>query len=247
VPPHPHCGLQTVTWLLEGEVLHKDSLDCEAMGRPGALNLMTSGRGIAHSEESPEGSAGALHGVQLWTALPDADRAVAPSFEHHASRPRVALEGGAATLIMGELAGVRAEARAFSPLVAAELAPQVSETMRLPLHRGFEHALVPLAGSVTLDGRALMAGALYFLEPGRAELALNAVGEGARVLLIGGAPFGESILMWWNFVARTPAEIAAAREDWEAGRRFGAVRRYAGPRLSAPKLVSRPVPPNPAS
>jgi len=117
----------------------------------------------------------------------------------------------------------------------------------VPLDPSFEHALIPLVGNVQLDGRALVTDTLYFLGTGRGELALKAVGEGARLLLLGGAPFGETVLMWWNFVARTSDEIAAAREDWEAGRRFGRVRRYGGSRLPAPRFVARPVPANPAS
>jgi quercetin 2,3-dioxygenase len=247
VPPHPHIGIQTVTWLLDGEVLHKDSLDSEALGTAGGLNLMTSGRGIAHSEETPDSSSGRLHGVQLWIALPDAHRHVDPGFEHYPDRPSVNLNGGHATVILGELAGVRAEGRTFSPLVGADLAPAEATDMRVPLEPAFEHAVAPLAGTAELDGRTLVTDTLYFLGTGRRELVLRATGEGARVLLLGGAPLRESVLMWWNFVARTTGEIVAAREDWEAGRRFGEVRRYAGPRLPAPKFVARPVPANPAS
>jgi redox-sensitive bicupin YhaK (pirin superfamily) len=119
--------------------------------------------------------------------------------------------------------------------------------MALPLQRTFEHALVPLAGTVTVEGEPLTVDTLYVIDRGRSQLTLRSVGQDARLLLIGGAPFGESILMWWNFVARAPQEIAAAREDWEAGRRFGEVRRYAGDRLPAPRFAARPVPPNPAS
>src|SRR5687767_9811761 len=111
VAPHPHMGLQTVTWLFEGEALHKDSLDSEALARPGALNLMTSGRGIAHSEETPEQHSHRLHGVQLWVALPDEFRHQAPSFDHHPERPRVDLGRARATVVLGELAGVKAPAR----------------------------------------------------------------------------------------------------------------------------------------
>jgi redox-sensitive bicupin YhaK (pirin superfamily) len=247
VPPHPHIGIQTVTWLLEGEVLHKDSLDSEALGRAGGLNLMTSGRGIAHSEETPEGSSGRLHGVQLWVALPDAQRDVTPSFEHYPDRPRLELPGGSATVIVGTLDGARAEGRTFWPILGADLAPQAAACLRVPLDPSYEHALVPLAGSVELEGRPLATDALYYLGTDRREVHVAAVGEGARVLLLGGAPLGESLLMWWNFVARTTDEIVAAREDWEAGRRFGEVRRYAGPRLPAPRFVARPVPANPAS
>lgn len=247
VPPHPHCGLQTVTWLLEGEVLHKDSLDSEAMAVPGALNLMTSGRGIAHSEETPHGNSGRLHGVQLWTALPEAHRDVEPTFEHHASRPILELAGGRAAIILGSLGGRAGEGRTFWPLVGADLAPSGSAPMVVPLDPSFEHAVVPLAGAVGLEGHALARDTLYYLGLGRGEIALRGAGGGGRVLLLGGAPFGERILMWWNFVARTGDEVAAAREDWEAGRRFGEVRAYAGSRLAAPKLVARPVAPNAAS
>jgi quercetin 2,3-dioxygenase len=247
VAPHPHIGIQTVTWLLEGEVLHKDSLDSEALGAAGGLNLMTSGRGIAHSEETPEKSSGRLHGAQLWVALPDAHRNVEPSFEHYPQRPVLDLGGGRATVILGQLAGVRAEGRTFSPIVGADLAPQAGASLALPLDPAFEHALVPLAGAAELEGRALVTDALYYLGAGRSELRLRASGADTRVLLLGGAPFGETVLMWWNFVARTTDEIVAARDDWEAGRRFGEVRRYAGARLPAPKFVARPVPPNPAS
>ena len=247
VPPHPHIGLQTVTWLFSGEVLHKDSLDSEALGVAGGLNLMTTGRGIAHSEETPEASSGGLHGVQLWVALPDTHRHVAPSFEHHPDRPLLDLDGGRATVILGELGGVRAEGRTFSPIVGADLAPHEAGTLVVPLDPRFEHALVPLAGTAELDGRALAVDSLYYLGTDHTEVRVKATGAGARVLLLGGAPFGEAVLMWWNFVARTTDEIVAAREDWEAGRRFGEVRRYQGERLPAPKFVARPVPANPAS
>ena len=248
VPPHPHIGLQTVTWLLEGEALHRDSLGSQASARPGALNLMTSGSGIAHSEETPAGSAGRLHGVQLWIALPDADRHVAPSFDHHPDRPVVDLGGGRATVILGELAGVAAAARTFSPLLGAEVAIEPSHRVVVPLEPSFEHALVPLGSGAALPGRPLSADTLYFLGRGRRELAVENQAAGAvRLLLLGGEPFGETIRMWWNFVARSNDEIAAARADWEAGRRFGDVRGYPGDRLPAPPFTARPVPANPMS
>jgi redox-sensitive bicupin YhaK (pirin superfamily) len=248
VPPHPHIGLQTVTWLLEGEALHRDSLGSLATARPGALNLMTSGSGIAHSEETPAGSAGRLHGVQLWIALPDADRHMAPSFDHHPERPVVDLPGGRATVILGELAGVAATARTFSPLAGAEVAMEPSGRLVLPLEPSFEHAVVPLGPGTALAGRPLSVDTLYYLGRGRRDLALeNQAATAVRLLLLGGEPFAETIRMWWNFVARTNDEIAAARSDWEAGRRFGEVRGYPGERLPAPPFTARPVPANPIS
>jgi quercetin 2,3-dioxygenase len=248
VAPHPHIGLQTVTWLLAGEAVHKDSLDSEAVARPGALNLMTSGRGIAHSEETPARNSGSLHGVQLWVALPDAHRADLPSFDHHPERPLVELGESQAIVILGELDGVAAPARTFSPLLGAELRLRAGAQAVVPLRADFEHALVPLDEPCDCEGERLATDHLGYLEPGRREVVLRAGSEPVRMLLLGGAPFDEPVLMWWNFVARTTEEIVAAREDWQAGRRFGDVRRYDGSRLDAPAFAgARPVPANPMS
>jgi redox-sensitive bicupin YhaK (pirin superfamily) len=247
VPSHPHCGLQTVSWVVDGEVLHNDSLGQQAVARPGTLNLMTAGRGIAHAEETPPANSGRVHGFQLWVALPDATRQVEPAFDHLASVPAAELPGGRAAVFVGSLGGARSAARTFSPIVGAELEALPDACLRVPLAPEFEHALLPFAGHAALDGPPLEADTLYYLGTERRVLALRAGPSGFRALLIGGAPFGETILMWWNFVARTPDEIREAREDWQAGRRFGEVRGYAGPRLDAPPLVARPVAPNPMS
>jgi quercetin 2,3-dioxygenase len=242
VAPHPHIGLQTVSWLIEGEVVHHDSLGLEGTATPGVLNLMTAGRGIAHAEETPAANAGRLRGVQLWIALPEASRRTEPAFASHRSLPELELDGGAATVVVGELAGVRSPATTFSPLVGAELRGRSDARLSLALDPDFEHALVPLEGDARLDGRALAVDTLYYLGCGRRELLLGSGKRPLRALLLGGAPFGETVLMWWNFVARETDEIVAAREDWLAGRRFGEVRAYAGPRLPAPAFVARPVP-----
>jgi quercetin 2,3-dioxygenase len=245
VPPHPHIGLQTVTWVLEGEILHKDSLGSRALAEPGTLNLMTSGRGVAHSEETPARHSGRLHAVQLWIALPDADRDVAPAFDTLPQRPVVELGAHAqATVILGELAGAAADGRVFSPLMAAEVRVAPGASVLLPIEAGFEHAVVPVVGAGTSEGQVLETDHLYFLERGARELRVQAsAAEPLRALLIGGAPFAEPVLMWWNFVARTNEEIAAAREDWAAERRFGAVVGYDGSRLDAPAFVARAAPP----
>jgi redox-sensitive bicupin YhaK (pirin superfamily) len=176
--------------------------------------------------------------VQLWIALPAAARETAPAFARHADLPVATLEGGRATVIVGALAGHLSPARAFSPIVGAEIAAR--SRVVVPLESGWEHALVMLRGGATLDGQELTTDTLYYLGGGRAEIALDCRGEDPRVLLIGGAPFGETVLMWWNFVARTADEVAAARDDWAAGARFGEVRGYRGQRLAAPPLVARP-------
>jgi redox-sensitive bicupin YhaK (pirin superfamily) len=224
VPPHPHTGLQTVSWLVAGEVLHRDSVGSLQEVRPGELNLMTAGRGISHSEESPETL---LHGVQLWVALPGEHRRTGPGFEHHASLPVLSGSGFDATVIMGSLGGVTSPATTYSPLVGAEVA--VEGSAEVPLDAGFEHGVLLLAGEV----EPLEAGPLLYLPPGRTRLRLSGRG---RVLLIGGEPFGEEIVMWWNFVGRDHDEIVAFRKEWMEGEEFGAVEGFDGGPLPAPVL-----------
>ncbi|MFI7127140.1 pirin family protein [Nonomuraea sp. NPDC050153] len=224
VPPHPHTGLQTVSWLVEGEVLHRDSLGTLQEVRPGQLNLMTAGRGISHSEESPET---VLHGVQLWVALPGEHRHTGPAFEHHPALPVLSGPGFEAIVVMGSLGGVESPATAFSPLVGAQIA--VDGTCEVPLSPGFEHGVLLLDGAV----EQLEAGPMVYLPPGRSALRLSGRG---RVLLIGGEPFAEEIVMWWNFVGRTHDEIAAFRKDWMEGEGFGAVEGFDGAPLPAPVL-----------
>ncbi|MER5422203.1 pirin family protein [Streptosporangium roseum] len=231
VPPHPHAGLQTVTWLLSGEVLHRDSLGSLQEVRPGRLNLMTAGRGISHSEESKESAETLLHGVQLWVALPDGDRHVAPHFEHHAGLP-VLTEGGAqVTVIMGSLGGATSPARAYTPLLGAEVV--ISGSAALPVEPGFEHAALLLSGDVEVAGARLERGTLLYLGCGRSDLRMS--GQG-RFLLLGGEPFEEEIVMWWNFVGRSHDEIAAFRQGWAEGETFGTVRGFDGAPLPAPAL-----------
>jgi redox-sensitive bicupin YhaK (pirin superfamily) len=244
VPPHPHIGLQTVTWLLAGNVLHRDSLGSEQMITPGQLNLMTAGRGIAHAEESPAEHDPVLHGVQLWVALPDASRHVTPAFEHHDELPVTRIGGFRATVFLGELADARSQASAFTPIVGAEMtAAAAPARCVLPLRPDFEHVLFVTAGSADAGGVALEPGHLLYLPTGLEHATLEAP-EGSCVLLLGGMPLGEPLLMWWNFVARTPDEIAAATARWGAGE-FGPVGGYQGERLRAPALdVARLRPPS---
>ena len=235
VPPHPHIGLQTVTWLLAGNVLHRDSLGSEQMIRPGQLNLMTAGRGIAHAEESPARHDPVLHGVQLWVALPDVSRQVAPGFEHHAELPAAGLPGFRSTVFMGELAGTRSPATTFSPIMGAELtATDVHASCTLPLQPDYEHVIFVVTGSADVEGSTLEPGQLLYLPTGR-ERAMLAAAAGSTLILLGGEPLGEQLLMWWNFVARTPAEIQAATASWRAGE-FGDVGGYQGEPLPAPPL-----------
>jgi redox-sensitive bicupin YhaK (pirin superfamily) len=245
VAPHPHMGLQTVTWLLEGEIVHDDSLLQEALLRPGGVNVMTSGRAIAHAERTPRDNSGRLNGVQLWTAMPDRDRHSDASFQHLAEVPVLERPGGIARVFSGRIAEAVSPARHYSDLVGADLQVHAGETMTLPLQAGYEHGLLILEGDCALEEQPLEPRVLYYLGTQRTDAALRSAG-GARILLVGGPPFPETILMWWNFVARTPEEIRNAREDWEGRRRFGDVPAYKGPRLAAPELV-RLARPNPVS
>jgi quercetin 2,3-dioxygenase len=235
VPPHPHIGLQTVTWLLAGNVLHRDSLGSEQMIRPGQLNLMTAGAGIAHAEESPTAHDPVLHGVQLWVALPEASRRVAPAFEHHARLPDVALPGFRATVFMGELAGSQSPATAFSPILGVELtAADGAASGSVPLRPDHEHVLFVVTRKADVEGAILAPGQLLYLPTGRERVSVTAP-AGTSLMLLGGEPLGEQLLMWWNFVARTPEEIEAATAGWRAGE-FGQVGGYRGEPMPAPAL-----------
>lgn len=242
VPPHPHTGLQTVSWLVEGEVLHRDSLGTVATIRPGDLLLMTSGHGIAHSEQSMPGP-GVLHGVQLWVALPAADASVAPHVEHHraAELPGADVGGCRLTVLLGglaaDLAGDRSPAHGYSPIVGAQLALPAGQEVTLPLEPAFEHGFVVVAGGVTVGGVRAGVGALVHLPVGARTARLQADGGGPAVLLlIGGAPYRDPLVMWWNFVGADHDAVVQAREDWQAGRRFGEVVGYPGEPLKAPAL-----------
>jgi redox-sensitive bicupin YhaK (pirin superfamily) len=238
VGPHPHIGLQTVTWLVAGEIVHRDSLGSRQEIRPGQLNLMTAGRGISHSEQTPATHSGVLQGVQLWVALPDADRDGPASFTQHARLPVITDGGLTATVLMGELAGARSPARCHTPLTGAEITLTAGSTGTLPLRPDFEHAVLVLDGEATVAGTPARPGPLLYLGAGRTGLRL-AAGPDTRLMLLGGEPFEERIVMWWNFVARDHEEIVAARQAWESrgdGGRFGTVRGYDGPDIPAPPM-----------
>jgi quercetin 2,3-dioxygenase len=245
VAPHPHMGLQTVTWLLEGEVVHDDSLGQEAVLRAGGVNVMTSGHAIAHAERTPADNSGQLNGVQLWTALLDRHRHRAASFQHVPAVPVLEPRGGIVRVFSGDLTDTASPAEHFSDLVGADLQIHRHETLGILLRPDFEYAVLVLTGECRLDGQLLRDRVLYYLGLQRSEAAF-ASQSGARLLLVGGPPFPEAVLMWWNFVARTPEEISEARADWERGLRFGNVPAYKGPRLAAPELV-RLARPNPLS
>jgi redox-sensitive bicupin YhaK (pirin superfamily) len=238
VPPHPHTGLQTVSWLFSGEVEHRDSAGVHAIIRPGELNLMTAGAGICHSEVSTPTTT-TLHGVQLWVALPDSDRHTARDFAHYV--PDVQVRGDATVRVfLGELADSRSPVHTFTPLLGAQIDLAPHATAALEVDPAFEHGVLLDHGSVEVGGTVLQVADLAYRPPGCTQLELvNRGADPARLILLGGPPFGEQLLMWWNFVGRSHDEIVSYRELWEAGNdRFGAVTGYQGavPRLPAPTL-----------
>ncbi|NEA49321.1 pirin family protein [Streptomyces sp. SID10815] len=243
VAPHPHTGLQTVSWLFSGEIEHRDSLGSHALVRPGELNLMTGGHGISHAEFSTGGTT-VLHGVQLWVALPEEHRHTARDFRHHVPEPVRTGDAGI-KVFLGELAGSVSPVRTFTPLLGAEitLAPHASVT--LAVDPGFEHGLLVDAGDVRLAGTALRPAELGYVPPGRDTLTLvNESAAPARTVLLGGAPFEEEIVMWWNFVGRSHDDIVRARQDWaDATDRFGVVEGCPAARLPAPALPNATIRP----
>lgn len=255
VPPHPHMGLQTVSWLVQGTVIHRDSLGTTALVEPGRAAVMSAGNGIAHSENSPVdnvdnvGNVGnpahgvrnvVLHGAQLWVALPESARHGDHWFVLHEPAPIRETPGLRAAVFVGRMGETVAPAQGVTPLLGVELSPQSPERRAgsVPLDPAYEHLLVPLAGVVSACGKDVETGQALYLGTDRGQLDLELTAD-ARVLLLGGMPFEEEIVMWWNFVARNHEEIEQARQQWNAGGdpRFGEVSHYPGQeRLSAPEL-----------
>ena len=258
VPPHPHTGLQTVSWLFAGDIEHRDSVGSHAVVRPGQVNLMTAGRGIAHSEVSIRpGRAGfdtppsgystsatpVLHGAQLWIALPDSARATEPFFESHTPTP-LHVGDATVTVFIGTLAGSESPVTVFTRLVGAQVDLPPGARVVLPVDPGFEHGVLVDSGGVGVDGIPVPVSHLAYRAPGADSIEITAGDGPARVLLIGGEPLGERIIMWWNFIGREHEEIVRFREEWmrdviEGGNprgRFGAVEGYDGRALPAPEL-----------
>jgi redox-sensitive bicupin YhaK (pirin superfamily) len=209
-----------VTWLLAGEMVHRDSLGSEQTIRPGQLNLMTAGAGISHAEEPTTTTSGRLHGIQLWVAQPERTRHGPPSFEHHGTLPRRELEEGVATVLVGSLGEVRSPARRDSDLVGLDVALRRGRST-VPLDPAFEYGVVVLEGRVEVDGQSVGPGVLAYGAPGAEELDLVA-SDDARLMVLGGTPFESPLVMWWNFVGRSRSEMVSAAEEWNAGSdRFG--------------------------
>ena len=235
IGPHPHIGLQTFTWMIEGTLLHRDSLGCQQLINPGQVNLMTAGRGISHAEESPVDRPGRLHLAQLWIALPDRERHREPDFRHYPTLPVQSRGASRITVLAGSFDGESSPAKVYSPLVGLDIAATRDARTELPLDPAFEYGVVALEGQPAIAGEVLAPGTLLYLGTGRKALELVTQGP-ARMLLVGGVPFGEEILLWWNFVARTAEEMETATRDWIEGIRFGHVEGARSAPLVAPDL-----------
>ncbi|HET7068055.1 MAG TPA: pirin family protein [Nocardioides sp.] len=212
VAPHPHIGLQTVSWLFGGVVEHRDSAGTHALVKPGELNLMTSGRGISHSEVSTDETT-ELHGVQLWVALPSAYRDIEPAFAHYAP-PVVHGSGWDAQVFLGSMLGSESPVAAYSPLLGAEMILDGGTRLAPDTQASFEYGVLVDFGLVRVNGEEVKQHQLAYVAPGEG-LELEAA-DLSHVLVIGGPPFGEEIVMWWNFVGRDHDEVVQARADWMA-------------------------------
>ena len=219
VRPHPHINLATVTYLFEGAIGHRDSIGSDVTIEPGAVNLMTAGHGIVHSERSPgaERALGPrLSGIQTWLALPEKDEEVEPAFEHvaKAQLPTVETRGARARIIMGNLWGVSAPTTTYAETIYADIVLDAGG--EVPIDPGADERAVYLAiGAATLDGMTLEPMVLYVLKPGIATSLKSSTG--ARVMLCGGEAFATPRHVWWNFVSSSRDRINQAKRDWKAG------------------------------
>lgn len=235
VAAHPHVGLQTVSWLFEGEVEHRDSLGSVQMIHPGKLNLTTAGNGIAHSELS-QSSSGRMHGVQLWTVLPKSVRESAPMFDHYDSLPAFEVDQLRCKLLVGSFMGHRSPARIFSEMVGVEIDVTPGGFVTLPLQENFEYGALLVSGDIAINQEELPQSSIYYLTQGHGDATLSST-NGAKILLLGGVPFPETIIMWWNFIGRSHEEIVQMRSDWNnKSERFPAFEDRIHGRIPAPEL-----------
>ena len=243
VRPHPHINLATVTWLFEGAIDHRDSLGSFSTIRPGQVNLMTAGRGIVHSERSPEEERKAgpkLYGMQTWLALPDGREEIDPAFEERKDLPIVEDGRAKAIVIMGELWGESAPTTTYAETIYAEIMLEAGGA--IPIEEDAdERALMLVGGEASVDGHPLEKYTLNVLQPGR-DMTLESK-SGARVMLMGGEAFSSNRHAWWNFVSSSRERIQQAKEDWREGR-FPVVPGDSEERIElpdgAPKTVTYP-------
>ncbi|TIP83713.1 MAG: pirin family protein [Mesorhizobium sp.] len=220
VRPHPHIGLSTVTYLFDGRIRHRDSLGTEMVIQPGDVNLMTAGRGIVHSERTPQELRGApmsVSGLQTWLALPDDKEEVDPIFENTAAMrlPEIDAEGVSGRIVIGAFSGLRSPVATASDTLYADLSLAPGASVKIPADAE-ERAIYTLEGEVSISGDRFPAERLLVFRPGD-EIVVSSQG-GAHFMLFGGASLGSKRYIWWNFVSSSKERIEQAKEEWKTGR-----------------------------
>ncbi|MER8810627.1 pirin family protein [Mesorhizobium australicum] len=220
VRPHPHIGLSTVTYLFDGKIRHRDSLGTEMVIEPGDVNLMTAGRGIVHSERTPQELRGApmsISGLQTWLALPDGKEEVAPVFENTAALrlPEIDAEGVSGRVVIGEFQGLRSPVRADTETLYADLRVAPGASVKISADAE-ERAIYTLEGEVSISGDVFPAERLLVFRPGD-EIVISS-STGAHFMLFGGASLGSKRYIWWNFVSSSKERIEQAKQEWKTGR-----------------------------
>lgn len=233
VGPHPHIGLQTFSWMIDGTMMHGDSLGNKQLIRPKQVNLMTAGYGISHTEVAPATET-QMHAAQLWIALPDDKLTIPPRFDHYPELPVVEEDHIEFTVLVGEFLGTTSPVSVYTPLLGVDLIAQQDTKTRIPLNPAFEYGFLALDGTAQVNGHELNLDNMVVLQTGLTEIEVE-LKAGHRLLLIGGEPFESPILLWWNFVGRTQEELKKALDQWNShDERFGVVSDYVGKRLEAP-------------
>lgn len=235
VGPHPHTGLQTFSWMIEGEILHRDSLAFEQLLQPGQVNLMTAGKGISHSEESPESRSSTLQLAQFWIALPESQRFREPAFEHYPDLPRIEKNNAVITVLVGALFDKVSPVEVYSPLLGLDIQTSGESSLSLPLKPEFEYGIAVLTGSAQVNGESIYPGQLLYLGQDRTQILIETT-EVSQIILIGGEPFAEDIMMYWNFVARNKDEVLESIRLWHETDHFGVVEGYDGSPIRSPEL-----------
>ncbi len=221
VKPHPHIGLSTVTYLFDGEIKHRDSLGTEVVVRPGDINLMTAGRGIVHSERTPENLRGhplSMSGLQTWLALPDDKEEIAPDFSHteREAMPLIDIAGATGRVVIGDFAGLRSPVKTFTDTLYAELSLTPGAKFPFPADHE-ERAIYILSGSVEVAGDVFAADQLLAFRAGD-DITLKGGVDGCHIMLFGGAALNSRRYIWWNFVSSSKERIEQAKEEWRTGR-----------------------------
>jgi redox-sensitive bicupin YhaK (pirin superfamily) len=221
VKPHPHIGLSTVTYLFDGEIKHRDSLGTEVVVRPGDINLMTAGRGIVHSERTPENLRGhplSMSGLQTWLALPDDKEEIAPDFSHteREAMPLIDIAGATGRIVIGDFAGLRSPVKTFTDTLYADLSLTPGAKFPFPADHE-ERAIYILSGSLEIAGDVFAADQLLAFRAGD-DITLKGGVDGCHIMLFGGAALNSRRYIWWNFVSSSKERIEQAKEEWRTGR-----------------------------